>query len=76
MRLPHVQCVEVEISEWVPAPASPPAFRALASEMRLYTPTITRVVFVNDFDRTVVNAVNGVYRVETDMNTDLLWREV
>ncbi|KAG6896199.1 hypothetical protein C0992_009740 [Termitomyces sp. T32_za158] len=75
MRFPRVECIEVEISEWVPAPASPPAFRALASEMRLYTPSVTRVVFVNEFDRTVVNVIDGIYRVETDVNTDLLWRE-
>lgn len=76
MRLPRVQCVEVEVSEWVPAPDSPPAFRALASEMRLYSPTVTRVVFVNEFDRTVVTAVDGVCRMDRDVSIDLLWREV
>ncbi|KAG6829434.1 hypothetical protein H0H87_011418 [Tephrocybe sp. NHM501043] len=76
MRLPRVQCVEVDVSEWVPAPASPPAFRALVSEMRLYSPSITRVVFVNDFDRTVVTAVNGVCRIDSDVSTDILWRDV
>jgi len=76
MRLPRVQCVEVEVSEWVPAPDSPPAFRALASEMRLYSPTVTRVVFVNEFDRTVVTAVDGVCRMDPDANVDILWREI
>ncbi|KAF8073383.1 hypothetical protein FPV67DRAFT_742317 [Lyophyllum atratum] len=76
MRLPRVQCVEVEVSEWMPAPDSPPAFRALASEMRLYSPTITRVVFVNDFDRTVVTAVDGVCRMDADISIDILWREI
>ncbi|KAG6917162.1 hypothetical protein DXG01_003598 [Tephrocybe rancida] len=76
MRLPRIQCVEVEVSEWVPAPTSPPALRALASEMRLYTPTVTRVVFVHDFDRTVVTAINGVCRVDPeDVSADTLWRE-
>ncbi|KAG6853471.1 hypothetical protein C0991_004145 [Blastosporella zonata] len=70
------ECIEVEVSEWVPAPSSPAAFRALASEMRLYTPSVTRVVFVNDFDRTVVTAVNGICRVEPDISTDFLWRDV
>ncbi|KAG5337135.1 hypothetical protein C0989_010583 [Termitomyces sp. Mn162] len=70
------ECVEVEVSEWVPAPASPSAFRALSSEMRLYTPTVMRVIFVNEFDRTVVTAVNGVWRVEPDVNTDMLWRDI
>ncbi|KAF5374116.1 hypothetical protein D9615_008870 [Tricholomella constricta] len=75
MRLPRVQCVEVEVSEWVPAPDSPPAFRALAGEMRLYSPTAKRVVFVNDFDRTVVTAVDGVCRMDVDVSIDMLWRE-
>ncbi|KAG5642991.1 hypothetical protein DXG03_001807 [Asterophora parasitica] len=69
------ECVEVEVSEWVPAPDSPAAFRALASEMRLYNPFVSRVVFVNDFNRTVVTAVDGVCKVDTDVNMDFLWRE-
>jgi len=44
MRLPRIQCVEVEVSDWVPAPSSPTAFRALASEMKLYTPSVSRIV--------------------------------
>lgn len=75
MRLPRIQCVEVEISDWVPPPSTPPAFRALASEMRLYTPSVTRVVFVHDFDRTVVTVVDGVCRMDSDTTCDLLWRE-
>lgn len=76
MRLPRIQCVEVEISDWVPPPTSLPAFRALASEMRLYSPLITRVVFVHEFERTVVTAVNGVWRLDTEISTDILWREI
>ena len=76
MQLPRMECVEIEVSDWVPAPASPVAFRALASEIRLYTPTVVRVVFVKDFDRTVVTTVNGICRVEPDVNTDMLWREI
>lgn len=75
MRLPRVQCVEVEVSEWVPMPDAPPAFRALASELRLYSPTVTRIVFVHDFDRTAVSAVDGVCRMDTDISIDILWRE-
>ncbi|KAG6846451.1 hypothetical protein H0H93_013890 [Arthromyces matolae] len=73
--LPRLRCIEVEVSEWVPAPTSPSALRALASELRLYNPNVTRVVFVKDFERTVVTAFNGVCRVEPDVNTESLWRE-
>lgn len=76
MRLPRVQCIEVEVSEWSPPPSSPPAFRALASEMRLYSPTVTRVVFVHEFDRTVITAFDGVCRLDEDINIDILWREI
>ncbi|KAF9448780.1 hypothetical protein P691DRAFT_800280 [Macrolepiota fuliginosa MF-IS2] len=75
MRLPRIQCIEVEVSDWVPPPSTPPAFRALASEMRLYTPTVLRVVFVHNFDRTVVTVVDGVCRMDNDANHELLWRE-
>jgi len=67
--------VEVEVSEWDPLPLSPPAFRALANEMRLYSSTVTKVIFVHEFNRTVVTAVGGVCRVETDVSSDFLWRE-
>ncbi|KAF5360522.1 hypothetical protein D9756_004507 [Leucocoprinus leucothites] len=75
MRLPRIQCVEVEVSDWIPPPSSPPAFRALASEMRLYTPSVSRVVFVHNFDRTVVSVVDGVCRMDNDASCELLWRE-
>ncbi|KAL9710855.1 hypothetical protein Ac2012v2_005396 [Leucoagaricus gongylophorus] len=75
MRLPRIQCVEVEVSDWVPAPSSPPAFRALASEMRLYSPSVSRVVFVCNFDRTVMTAVGGVFRVDSGASCELLWKE-
>jgi hypothetical protein len=75
MRLPRLQCVEVEVSDWVPPPSSPPAFRALASEMRLYTPQVARVIFVHNFERTVVTVVGGVCRIDNDANCEALWRE-
>lgn len=74
MRLPHAQCIEVEISDWDPSPSTPPAFRALANEVRLYCPSITCVVFVHDFDRTVVTAVDGICQLGGDAEN--LWREV
>lgn len=76
MRLPKLECVEVEVSEWDPQPQVPAAFRALASELRLYCSSITRVVFVHDFDRTVVSVIDGVCVLDPDINTDNLWREV
>ncbi|KAF8636239.1 hypothetical protein AX17_003724 [Amanita inopinata Kibby_2008] len=76
MRLPRIQCIEVEVSDWLPAPTSLPAFRALAGEIHLYNPTITRVIFVYEFDRTVITAVKGVFRLDTEVDTDDIWREV
>lgn len=76
MRLPQIRCVEVDVSEWVPPPESPPAFRALASELRIYNPSVTRVVFVQDFDRTVITAVDGVCRIDDSVSTDILWRDI
>ncbi|XP_006457658.1 hypothetical protein AGABI2DRAFT_189104 [Agaricus bisporus var. bisporus H97] len=75
MRLPRIRCVEVEISDWTPPPSSPPAFRALASEMRLYTPSVTRIVFVQNFERTIVTVVDGVCKMDRDTNYKALWRE-
>ncbi|PFH53271.1 hypothetical protein AMATHDRAFT_55017 [Amanita thiersii Skay4041] len=75
MRLPRIQCVEVDVSEWEPAPINIPALRALAGELRLYNPTIFRVVFVYEFERTVVTAKEGVFRHDIT-TTDDLWREV
>lgn len=75
MRFPQIRSVEFEVSEWQPPPSSPAALRALASELRLYNPSITKVVFVHDFDRSVVTAVDGICRVDPEISTDLLWRE-
>ncbi|PPQ72817.1 hypothetical protein CVT24_012893 [Panaeolus cyanescens] len=75
MRLPIIQCVEFEVSQWEPPPSSHAALRALASELRLYVPSINKVIFVNDFDRSVVTAFQGICRVDVEISTDLLWRE-
>lgn len=75
MRFPKIQSLEFEVSEWDPPPSSPAALRALASELRLYNPSVIRVVFVQDFDRTAVIAVDGICRVDREISTDLLWRE-
>lgn len=75
MRFPKVQCVELEVSDWDPPPSTGAALRALAAELRLYSSTIVRIVFVQDFDRTTVVAVDGICRVDSEINTELLWRE-
>ncbi|KAF9559730.1 hypothetical protein CPC08DRAFT_637480 [Agrocybe pediades] len=74
-RLPKLQSVEFEVSSWRPSPSSPPALRALAGELRLYNPSVIRMIFVHDFDRSVVTAVNGICRVDTETSAELLWRE-
>lgn len=75
MRFPKIQCLELQVSEWKPRPSSPAALRALASEVRLYNPSIIQVIFVQDFNSSVVRAVNGICRLDTEVNTNLLWRE-
>ncbi|TFK68824.1 hypothetical protein BDN72DRAFT_768746 [Pluteus cervinus] len=79
MRLPHLRCLEVEISDWDPAPSTLPGFRALASEMKLYRPTLIHVVFVQfaqDYERTVLTATAGVWRLDAEISADTLWREI
>ncbi|EJC98347.1 uncharacterized protein FOMMEDRAFT_137000 [Fomitiporia mediterranea MF3/22] len=74
MRLKSLYTVELEVSEWEPAP-SPQAMRALASELRLYCPSIRCFVFVQEFERTVVRVVNGFCAVDPEANTENLWRD-
>lgn len=76
MRLSRLRCIEVEISEWDPAPTHPAALRALTYELRLYCSTLTRVVFVYDFDRYLVKVVDNVCVVDDDADTETLWQEV
>ncbi|KAH8106377.1 hypothetical protein DFH11DRAFT_1516667 [Phellopilus nigrolimitatus] len=77
MRLRRLCAIELEVSEWVPAP-TPQAMRALASELRLYCPSVKCMVFVREFERTTVRVVNGFCAVEPDpgTSTDNLWRDV
>lgn len=76
MRLPRLQCVELEVSEWDPPPMTPAALRALTYELRIYCPSITRIIFVYDFDRVVMNFVDNVCVLDNDSATDTLWREI
>lgn len=76
MRLPRLQCVELEVSDWEPAPMTPAALRALTYELRLYCPTITRVIFVYDLDRVVMRMADYRCVLEHEANPELLWREI
>jgi len=76
MRLYRLQAVEVEVSHWEPAPTTPAALRALTYELRLYCPSVSRVVFVYDFDRVAMKMVNGACVLDGEANTESLWRDV
>jgi len=76
MRLPRLQCIELEVSDWDPVPNTTPALRALTYELRLYCPSVTRVIFVYDFDRVVMRAVGNTCFLDGDANSETLWRDV
>ncbi|KAF8187843.1 hypothetical protein K438DRAFT_1764555 [Mycena galopus ATCC 62051] len=77
MRLPLLRCIEVDVSAWNPPPSSSPAFRALAAELRLYCSNVETVVFVHDFERTVVSTGDtGVLKIDGDANPELFWRDI
>lgn len=78
--LPHIECVEVEVTDWDPPPTSFPALRAITNELRIYCRTVKRVVFVYDFDRVVItvseDGVGGcVLEEENGGAADVIWRE-
>ncbi|KAH7927658.1 hypothetical protein BV22DRAFT_1103579 [Leucogyrophana mollusca] len=75
-RLSLLQCVELDVSEWEPTPPIPAGVRALACELRLYCPSVQRVIFVNDFERTVISVVHGICVLDCDTNTENVWREM
>lgn len=78
MRLPVLHTLELEITEWEPPPSTIEAFRALAKELRLYCPSVSAIVFVLDFERTLVTIRDGFFTVKMGIDTgaDLLWREI
>ncbi|KAF8895805.1 hypothetical protein CPB85DRAFT_1229786 [Mucidula mucida] len=75
MKFPRLQCIELEVSAWVPLPETFPAFRALSAELRIYCPHIVKVVFVHNFERTLIVYSNAVYRTDEDVSAELLWRD-
>ncbi|KAJ7456141.1 hypothetical protein FB451DRAFT_1564733 [Mycena latifolia] len=77
MRLHRLRCIEVDVTAWSPPLTSSPAFRAVAAELRLYCPDVHTVVFVQEFERTVVTAAEtGVLRIDDDASPELFWREI
>ncbi|KZT22835.1 hypothetical protein NEOLEDRAFT_1070745 [Neolentinus lepideus HHB14362 ss-1] len=74
-RMPRLDCVELEISHWAPDPTSDAALRALAGELRMYCPPVSRVVFVCEFERFFVRIVGGTRYVDEESGTEMLWRE-
>lgn len=79
MKLPKLECIEVEVSDWEPAPMTFAALRALTNELKLYCPSVLRVVFVYNFDRIVITAFNdgsGGCSLDEDLEADFIWREV
>ena len=76
MRFPHLQCVEVEVSDWDPAPMTQAALRALTFELRIYCPTVSTVIFVYDFDRVVTRVTDNVCVLDHEAMADTLWREI
>ncbi|KAA1472287.1 hypothetical protein DENSPDRAFT_777801 [Dentipellis sp. KUC8613] len=75
-RLPLLQHMELELSEWDPLPATPAALRAIANEIQLYCPSIQTVVFICDFEPFVMRKSNGVWNLddETEAEALALWR--
>ncbi|TBU25096.1 hypothetical protein BD311DRAFT_765291 [Dichomitus squalens] len=76
MRLRRLRCLELDVSDWDPAPTHLAALRALTYELRLYCPSIVTVVYVHDFERHLVRMVDHVAICDEDAVTDNLWREV
>lgn len=76
MRLPRLQCVELEVTDWDPPPMTPAALRALMYELRIYCPSITTIIFVYDTDRVVMKMEDHRCVLEQDSSPDLLWREI
>ena len=75
MNFTRLQCVELEVSEWDPAPMTPAALRALTFELRIYCPSVWRVIFVYDFDRVVMKVEDNVCVLDHDIAADALWRD-
>jgi hypothetical protein len=76
LRLPHLRCIELEVTEWEPPPMTPAALRALTYELRIYCPLVNRVIYVYNFDRVVVKVVDGQCTLDDEASAEGLWRDV
>ena len=52
------------------------ALRGLAREFHLFVPSIALLVFVRDFEPTVLRIVDGLWRMAGDTVVDMAWRSV
>jgi hypothetical protein len=52
------------------------ALRGLARELHLFVPSIALIVFVRDFEPTVLRIVDGLWRMTDDTIVDTAWRYV
>ena len=53
------------------------ALRGLAREIQLYVPSIAMLVFMRDLEPTVLlRAVDGLWRLSSDITFDTVWRTV
>jgi hypothetical protein len=52
------------------------ALRGLAREFHLFVPSITLLVFVRDFEPTVLRFMDGIWRMTDDVIVDTVWRTV
>ena len=50
------------------------ALRGLAREVHLFVPSIALLVFVRDFEPTVLRIVNGLWCMTDDTVVDMVWR--
>ena len=69
MRLRHLRCLEVDVSEWDPAPTHFAALRALTFELLLYCPSVSTVVFVYEFERHLVKILLNVFGLDKVADT-------
>lgn len=76
MTFSRLQCVELEVSDWDPAPMSPAALRALTFELRIYCSSVTKVIFVYDFDRVVTRVTDNLCVLDAEAAVETLWREI
>ena len=73
-RLRELRSVELDVSDWEPPPVSFTALRGLAREFHLFVPSIALLVFVRDFEPTVLRIVDGLWRMTDDGVVDTVWR--